>query len=287
GEPTLRPGDMISVPVFLAAWVAAAAAGFLFVLSGVEYGPDFGWWLAAVHTFVLGHVVLLILAVSLRLVPRSLGADPPRAAVPILAGLGIAGAVLVPLGMLVSDPADPGLLEWFALPEAALALGFLAVLSYLGRRARIPRRQLALHLLGVGFFVVGGGIGLVMLSTGDYTWVDAHALVNVLGFVGITIFLMWFGMIAPFQRLSHAWTARMLWILTSVWAIVVVTVAVAAVTDPVPSAWLFGLIGGLFTAVALSLALGTLPVLYPTSLNPLPGVPIDRIRRWRDRWHRT
>ncbi|MGI0155285.1 MAG: hypothetical protein ACREDE_04030 [Thermoplasmata archaeon] len=284
-EPSIRPGDRASVPLFIASWIAVVGAGSLFVLSGIAPGPGFGWWLAGVHLFVLGHVVLLVVAVSLRLVPRSLDADPPRTVVSTLATLGVVGSVSVPLGMLLSDPASPVLLEWLALPEAGLAIGLLGLLFFLGLRARTPRAQLTLHMVGVGFFVIGGGLGLWMLSQRDYSAVDAHALVNVVGFLGLTILIMWFGMIAPFQRVSHAWTIRMLWFLSALWTVLVIALAGLGLLAAAPPAWLFGVVGGLFLTVALAWAIGTLPVLY-FGLNPLPGIPSSRIREIRERWRK-
>lgn len=285
-EPSVHSGDAVTVPLFLASWIAALGAGIFFLFSGLSVGPGLGWWVAGVHLFVLGHVVLLVVAVTLRLLPRSLGADPPRAIVSVLAAFGVVGAVSVPLGMLLSSPRAPVLLEWLALPEAVLALGFLGLVGYLGVRARTPRPQVALNLLGAGFLVAGGGIGLWMVSRSDYSYFTVHAFVGVLGFAGLTILLMAFAMIAPFQRISHAWTRRMLWILSAVWVLVVTGLAGLELSGAAPPPWLFALLGGLLVGVAAAWSLGTFPVLY-LDLNPLPGVSPSRIRRLRDRWRRS
>ena len=277
-----RPGDLVTIPLFLASWVAATAAVLLFALSGLSQGPGFGWWLAAVHTFVLGHVVLLVVAVSLRLVPRSLNSDPPPMLAVVVGSSAIVGAITVPAGMLLSNPATPSLLEWLAAPEALAAVGLIAVLILLGLRARVRRPQLALHLVGAAFFLIGGGAGLWMLSNLDYAAVEAHALVNLLGFVGLTILLMWFGMIAPFQRISHAWTNRMMWTLSAVWVSVVLGLAAMGLQTGALPSWSFEVTGGLLLGTALAWILGTLPVLYPT-LNPLPGVDVSRLRELRER----
>ncbi len=281
--PEARPGDAITVPLFLVAWAAALGALVLFALAGLGKGPGFGWWLAAVHLFVLGHATVLIVAVSLRLVPRSLDADPSRAAAVALAALSSTGAALVPAGMLVFGPAAPDALTISAAPEAAFALGFFALLVQLGVRARTPRRQLGLHLTGIGALLVGGGLGLWMVTTEDFGPVTAHALVNVLGFVGLTILIMWFGMIAPFQRISHAWTRRMLWTLAGVWLLGVVGLAAAAVGGSPVSQVGPELGGALLLGAALAWGVGTIPVLYPV-LNPLPGFSGERIRTIRNRW---
>lgn len=278
-----RPGDAATLPLFMVAWSAALASGLLFALSGIDRGPGFGWWLAAVHSLVLGHAATLIAAVSLRLVPRSVSTDPPRWATGVLAGLGGAGAVLVPAGMLVATPSSPVFLAWSALPEAGFAVAFFGLFISLGVRARTPRRPFALQLVGIVSFLGGGGLGLWMVSRGEYAPVSAHAFIGVLGFVGLTILVMWFSMIAPFQRISHAWTARMLWVLSIVW--IVGAIALALTGDP---GFAFGprlptLGGALILAAALAWAAGTVPVLFP-GLNPLPGLTPQRIRTIRNWW---
>ncbi len=283
GGPAPRPGDAVTVPLFLSAFVAAPVAGAFFLASAFSHGPGFGWWLAGVHLFVLGYVVVLIVAVILRLLPRLFTADPPRRFAYGLAGLGVLGAVAVPVGMLVSTPSAPVLLEGLAFPEAALAVGLVILIPYLGWKARTPRRQVLLYLASASFFAVGGAIGLYMVSQMNYAWVDTHAFVGALGFVGLMIMLMWFGMIAPFQRISHAWTTRMLWVLSAVWiAMVVAFIRLGPGSSTASAGWLAAL-GGLMLAVSIAWALGTLPVLY-LDLNPLPGLPSERIQKIRDRW---
>lgn len=278
-----RPGDSVTVPLFLAAWTAAVGSAGLFVLSGISGGPGFGWWLAGVHLFVLGHAVILITAVSLRLVPRSLGADVSRPVVFGMAGLAILGASLVPLGMLLLPPSLAPALVYFAAPEAAFAVVFVSVLLILVSRAKSPRAEAGLHVVGVTLFLLGGAIGLWMVSESDYTLVFTHALVNVLGFVGLTILFMWFAMIAPFQRISHAWTRRMLWTLSTVWVIGAIAAAVVEVGGFPNVSWLSSLAGALLLGVAIVWGSGTVPVLYP-GINPLPGVTSGQIDILRDRW---
>jgi hypothetical protein len=281
--PEARPGDAVTVPLFLASWISAVGSGGLFVLSGLAEGPGFGWWLAAVHLFVLGHAILLITAVSLRLVPRSLDADVSRSVVYVLAGLAIAGAALVPSGMLALPPPSAADLAVFAAPEAAFAILFVSALIVLVSRARTPRAEASLHLTSLTLFLVGGAIGLWMASESIYTPVVAHALVSVLGFVGLTILFMWFGMIAPFQRISHVWTRRMLWALSAVWVLGVLAGATEAVGGWSGTGWLSSFSGALLLGVAIAWGAGTVPVLYP-GLNPLPGLTSEEIRLIRDRW---
>ncbi len=281
--PDARPGDAVTVPLFLASWTAAAGSGGLFVLSGFTGGPGFGWWLAAVHLFVLGHAILLVTAVSLRLVPRSLDADVSRPVVYTLVALAISGAWLVPLGMLALPPTSAADLALFAAPEAAFAVLFVTVLLVLVHRARTPRPEAGLHLTSVTLFLIGGGIGLWMVSESDYALVVAHALVNVLGFVGLTILFMWFGMVAPFQRISHAWTRRMLGVLAAAWVLGVVAAVTAGVGGWPHVGWLSPLAGALLLGVAITWGVGTVPVLYPR-INPLPGMTSGDLRVIRDRW---
>ncbi|MGB6500788.1 MAG: hypothetical protein WBG19_05245 [Thermoplasmata archaeon] len=281
--PETRPGDAVTVPLFLMSWISAVGSGGLFFLSGLAEGPGFGWWIAAVHLFVLGHAILLITAVSLRLIPRSLDANVSRPVVYLVAGLAIAGAFLVPVGMLTLPLRSAPDLAFFAAPEAAFAVLFVSVLIVLVSRARTPRAEAGLHLTSLSLFLIGGAIGLWMVSESDYTLVVTHALVNVLGFVGLTILFMWFGMIAPFQRISHAWTRRMLWVLSAIWVVGVVTAATEGAGGWSGTGWLSSFSGALLLGVAITWGAGTVPVLYP-GLNPLPGLTSGEIRVIRDRW---
>ena len=283
--PEPRAADPVTVPLFLVAWGAAVGAALLVALSGLSAGPGFGWWLAAVLLFVLGHATVRVASVSLRLVPRSLDSDLPRPAAVTLATLAALGAVLVPLGMLVLSPSESDLLAVWALPEAAFALLFVALLAYLGLHARTPRPQLGLELLSGFFLLLGGGLGLWMVSQSNYGPVVAHALVNVLGIIGLKIHVMWFGMIAPYQRISHSWTRRMLWTLAGVWLAGILALAGAGADRPIVPGTVSAIGGGLLLAVALAWGIGTVPVLFP-KLNPLPGLTADELRTIRNRWSR-
>ena len=281
--PESRPADAVTVPLFLVSWSAALGAGALFLLSGLSPGPGFGWWLAAVHLFVLGHATLLIVAVVLRLLPRSLEADPPRWAALALVGLGATGAVSLPVGMLAVPPLATNDLAIFALPEAGFALLFFGVLVGLGFRARNPRPQFGLYAAALVLLLVGGGAGLEMVVRTSYAIVESHALVGILGFVGLTILVSWFGMIAPFQRISHEWTRRMLWVLSGSWLLSVLILASFASSSNPVGTWATQAGGGLLLGAAIAWGAGTIPVLFP-SLNPLPGLSAEEIRAIRGRW---
>ncbi len=281
--PERRPADAITVPLFLVSWSAALGAAALFVLSGLTPGPGFGWWLAAVHLFVLGHVALLIGAVLLRLLPRSLEADPPRWAAVTLAALGATGAVCLPVGMLVLSPYAASDLALFAVPEAVFAAWFFGLIVGLGVRARNLRPQFGLYVAGLLLLLVAGGVGLGMALRTSYGPVASHALVGVLGFAGLTILVSWFGMIAPFQRISHAWTRRMLWALSVGWLLSVLVLAgFGPALDPAANGTT-RLGGALLLGVALAWGVGTIPVLFP-NLNPLPGLTAEQVRVIRRRW---
>lgn len=281
--PETRAGDAVTVPLFLASWSSALGASVLFVLSSLSEGPGLGWWLAAVHLFVLGHVVLLIVAVSLRLLPRALDADPARGSCTVVAGLGGAGAVAVPVGMLSVGPSNTRVLAYLGVPEAACVVLLLAVLLGLVVRARVRRAEVGLELVALGFLLGGGALGLAMAFGSEVGPVKAHALGNVLGFVGLTVLVEWFSMIAPFQRISHAWTRRMLWVLGTSW-IVATLLLVASVGSSGPlSPAGAAAAGGAVCAVAVAWGAGTVPVLFPT-VQPLPGLTSEEIRRLRERW---
>lgn len=284
-RPDTRPGDVVSVPLFLLAWTGVCVAAGLFVLAGVSAGPGFGWWVAAVHVLVLGHVVLLITAVTLRLAPRAVDVDPPTPVVVALAVLASAGAVTVPTAMLALPVASSRYIVLAASPEAAFAVLFVGTFAYLGVRARMPRPQLGLQLGGFLFLAAGGGLGLWMVGRSVYAPMPAHALLGALGFAGLTILVEWFGLVAPFQRISHAWTRRILWALAGSWIAAVVALGVAWSSFVAPPAWVSALAGGIVLAVALSWGTGTVPVLFP-AVNPLPGLTSARIREIRERWGR-
>ena len=139
--------------------------------------------------------------------------------------------------------------------------------------------------MSVLLLLFGGGLGLGMCSESNYHPVVTHALVYVLGFIGLMILVMWFGMIAPFQRISHSWTRRMMWVLAGVWIGAVLLLAAVGATGPIGAGALSATGGGLLLAVALAWGIGTVPVLFP-KLHPLPGLTVEELRSIRDRWSR-
>lgn len=281
--PETRPADPPVVPMVLTAWTAAVAAAVLFALSALAPGPGFGWWIAAVHLFVLGHATVLVAAISLRILPRYVGADPPAGLAYLVAALAIAGGVLVPLGFLRALPGASGDLLPYAAPEAAFAVALVALLVLLAARATVPSLRMPLHLTASGLLLVGGGLGLAMLATGRFAAVAAHVAFNALGFLGLTVLAMWFALLAPFQRISHGWTRRMLGGLSTAWLAATFLLAAAGAGVAAGLYPPATVAGAVVVGVAAAGAVGTLPVLYP-GLRPLPGLSAEEIRTIRDRW---
>jgi hypothetical protein len=279
-----RTGDRVTVPLFAGSWLAAMASGGMFTLSAWQTGPGLGWWIAAIHMFVLGHVLCLLLAVGLRLVPRALRTDPPRGLPEVLAALAIVGALGVPTGMLLSSPSDTRILFLLAIPEALWGLLYVPLLTWMYARNWRHRSDVVLLVVGGFLLWAGGGLGLGMAFEGNFSAAVSHALLNALGFVGGSIYLMWFWMIAPFQRVSHSWSRRIRWGGGSLWLAAVILAALAFGADLGGPTTLEVMALGLGLFLSLLWLAGTLPVLFP-ALNPLPGLTTLEIRRIREKWH--
>ena len=267
-EPSERPADPAAVVLFVAAWPFGVVAAALWAAGAVASGPGFGYWLAGVHFFLLGQVVLLILAVSLRLLPRFVGADGPRGLPEALAACALGGAVTLPAMMLALSPRSAAALALPGLPEAGAAVLFVVQLLWIGRRASTPRRAHWAYVASGLCLWTGGALGLLMVGASRFDLVGVHAWVNLVGFVTLIILGMWFSMIAPFQFVSHRWTQKALGVGVAL-ALASVGLTSAAALGPawstaVPS-WTPGsavaALGALWSA-------GTLPVLYPQGARP-------------------
>ncbi|WP_135822797.1 hypothetical protein [Halostella litorea] len=162
------------------AYGVAAAAGVAPVPAAV---PAFGLAPAASHLLVAGGAALVLFAVGFRLLPRLLGASPPRPLVAVVLPAGALGPGLVAAGV-----AGAGTLHAGAALLAAAVVGFAAAVVVLAARA--DRRR-----VGVGAVVTGPGFGVLGVTLGagfafgfaDATLVPAHLRANVLGFLGLTI----------------------------------------------------------------------------------------------------
>ena len=137
----------------------------------------------ASHLLAAGVGALLIFAVGFRLLPRFLASTPPRPLVAVVLPAGAVGPALV-AGNLWG-----GL--WFrlgAVVEAVAVVGF--ALSYLVLFGRSDRRRVGFYgpLAGVVLGIAGVTLGLhfafTTAPTGGRT---AHALLNLLGFLGLTV----------------------------------------------------------------------------------------------------
>ncbi len=268
--PPERPADRTAVHLFSLAWPFGGVAAAFWGISLVWPGPSFGLWIAGVHLFLLGQVALSIFAVSLRMLPRFVGANAPRLVAQALGTFAISGAVSVPAALLLLPPGWTTLVAVPGLLEAMAALLFVVELVYLALRATTPRGAHAVYVASASCLCVGGAIGLFMVSSSDYGVVQAHVWTNLLGFVGLTVLGMWFSMIAPFQFVSHAWTLRILGVAS---ALLLASVLVVDVST--------GLMlprGGLWTEAAGGIVLvlgslwlaGSLPVLYPRLVSHSP-----------------
>ncbi len=179
-----RPVDRYAnafVPVALAylAWgsyeVLAAHSGLPPLLDG--YGPR------ASHLLAAGTAALLIFAVGFRLLPRFLVAYPPRPLVAVVLPAGAAGPAVVAATL----PAG----RWFALGaalEATAVLGFAAAYGYLF--ATSDRRRVGFYAVlaaataGAAAALLGLHFAVGSLAPGP---VAAHARLNLLGFLGLTV----------------------------------------------------------------------------------------------------
>lgn len=155
--------------------LAATSTALPTVLDG--YPPR------ASHLLAAGSATLLVFAVGFRLLPRFLVAHPPRPLVAVVLPAGALGPVL----LAVHLPAGP-LFVLGALLEAAAVCGFAIAYGWLFWTS--DRRR-------VGFYPVLGGVlagvaaalaGLHMAMAGPAPGlVQAHARLNLLGFLGLTV----------------------------------------------------------------------------------------------------
>lgn len=259
--PSERPADGAAGRLFLVSWIFGTAAAGAWLAGAILPGPGFGLWLIGVHLFVLGQAALAIFAVSLRILPRSAGADAPAALAKLLGACGVGGALGVPLGLGVVPPSEGAWLLAPGLLEGAAAVLFVVEIAWVRLRARTPRRD-QLLFVGSGLALwAGGAVGLGMVATAAYPFVGAHAALNLLGFVGLTVLGMWFSLLAPFQFVSHRWTSRalavsvVLLLAALAASLLLGTGAAGAILPTVRSACL--------VALATVWAIGSLPVLYP------------------------
>lgn len=155
--------------------LAAAGTALPGLLDG--YAPR------AVHLLAAGTAALLVFTVGFRLLPRFLVAHPPRPLVAVVLPAGALGPALIALTL----PAGP----WFVLGgalEATAVVGF--ALAYGWLFARSDRRRVGFYPVGLGLLagVAAALLGLHMATAGPApAIVEAHARLNLLGFLGLTV----------------------------------------------------------------------------------------------------
>ncbi|MFW5973879.1 MAG: hypothetical protein ACOCPZ_00670 [Natrialbaceae archaeon] len=153
----------------------AGAAGLPALLGG--YPPR------ATHVLAVGSATLLVFAVGFRLFPRFLRTTPPTWLVAVVLPLG----AVSPAGLAATLPAG----DWFpafAVGQAGAVLGYAAAMAVMFRRAEGPRIGMYGVLAGAALGVVGIGLGLWFAFGGLAPELFvAHARVNLLGFLGLSI----------------------------------------------------------------------------------------------------
>jgi len=155
--------------------LAATWAGLPTMLDG--YLPR------ASHLLAAGTATLLVFAVGFRLLPRFLTARPPA----VLVGLVLPAAAIGPAVLAVTLPAGPFFVLG-AFLEASAVIGFALASGWLFVRS--DRRRVGFYPVGLGMLagVAAVAIGLHMATVGfDLSLARAHARLNLLGFLGLTI----------------------------------------------------------------------------------------------------
>ncbi len=105
-----------------------------------------------------GRAIVLVAALRLRILPRSVDVDPPWPAMRgIYRLLSATGGASVVFGRLVTPTAASYLPALRAAPEATLRSPYAGTLLGIGTRARSPRPQLGLRFPSALRLLVGGG----------------------------------------------------------------------------------------------------------------------------------
>lgn len=201
---TARPPAPEIVPALGAgAFAYAVAAALLLPMSYSGAIP----LMSVLHLFLAGFVTLAILAVLTRLLPAFADAAPST----LLSRVALLPALLGPALLALGVDGPPRMLRAGAVLEA-LGLGLLA-LALLLALARSPRPRLSHAAYGVAllFLVAGVGVGASFAYDPDLkVLVPLHALLNLFGFVGLTIHGAILDLYAPAPRAGrtslHAWS---------------------------------------------------------------------------------
>jgi len=179
-----RPVDRYAnafVPLVLA-YLLAGSYDLLAVWVGlptvaVSGGPP------ATHLLAAGAATLLVLAVGFRLLPRLLVATPPRALVAVALPAGAIGPILLATAFYGGLRFQAG-----AALEAIAVVGFATAVAWM--IAASDRRRVGVYavLAGAAAGVLGVLLGLDFAFRGiTVALADAHARLNLLGFLGFTV----------------------------------------------------------------------------------------------------
>jgi hypothetical protein len=137
----------------------------------------------AAHLLAAGTAALLVFTIGFRLLPRFLVARPPMALVAVVLLAGAVGPALIAMGL----PAGP-LLVAGAVLEAGAVVGF--ALAYGWLFVQSDRQRVGFYPVGLGMLagVAAVLLGLHMATVGfDPATARAHARLNILGFLGLTV----------------------------------------------------------------------------------------------------
>ncbi|WP_121823411.1 hypothetical protein [Halostella salina] len=162
------------------AYGTAAAAGVVPVPAAL---PALGLAATASHLLAAGGAALVLFAVGFRLLPRLLGASPPRPLVAVVLPAGALGPALVAAGV-----GGAGTLRAGAALLGVAVVGFAAAVIVLAATADRRRVGVGAVVAGPGFGVVGVTLGAgFAFGFGDAALVPAHLRLNLLGFLGLTV----------------------------------------------------------------------------------------------------
>ena len=135
------------------------------------------------HLLAAGAATLLVLAVGFRLLPRLLVETPPTWLVVVSLPAGAIGPILLAREFLIGLPFQVG-----AVHEAVAVVGFAVAVGVMVVRS--DRRRVGVYavLAGAVAGLLGVLVGLDFAFRGPTAGLaDAHARLNLLGFLGLTI----------------------------------------------------------------------------------------------------